>query len=87
MKLRLAMLAAGAALIGTTAVAADPAASSRQPQQADSPAPRLLLASADEVRAPAPSDQQAASTPKRPRIARVTTCRCGDPQPQAEQDQ
>jgi hypothetical protein len=36
--------------------------------------PAAVLASADHVRAPA----QPAEAPKKPRAARVTTCRCGE---------
>jgi hypothetical protein len=39
----------------------------------------VVLASVDEVRAPVPANTGQAATPaKRPRVGRVTTCRCAD---------
>jgi hypothetical protein len=79
MHVRFAFLAA-AALAGTSAYAAEapkaPVRPAAQPQTSD---PAVVLASADSLRPANPADQQPATTPKR-RIARVTTCRCGDPQ-------
>ena len=72
------MMIAALALAAGTAASAEPTKASAQPaaQPANRPAPTVLLASADQVRAPAPSDQ--ANPPAKPhRAARVTTCRCG----------
>jgi hypothetical protein len=84
MHVRFAVVAA-ATLLGAAAVAAaEPAsAPAKAPAQPQShPAP-VVLASADQVQAPA-ADAQPAAQPKRARVARVTTCRCGDPQVQPE---
>jgi hypothetical protein len=68
-----AMLAAG------TAAAAEPPKAPSKPvaQPSDRPAP-VLLASADQVSAPSPAQNQSAPAPVRKRAARVTACRCGD---------
>ena len=69
----------------TAAPAAYAEPSKPQGQAANQASSRpLVLASAEAVKAPvAAGDQQAAA--KRPRVARVTTCRCGDPQPADDQ--
>ena len=68
------------------AFAAEPAKPPVQPATQQRPAPaQVVLASADDVRVPSDTDQQAQSAPKRPRVGRITTCRCGDPQAQPEQ--
>jgi hypothetical protein len=66
------------ALAAGTAASAEPTKAPAQPaaQPANRPPPTVLLASADQVRAPAPSDQ-ANSSAKPHRAARITTCRCG----------
>jgi hypothetical protein len=46
--------------------------------------PAVVLASADTVRTPAQDSAQPTSAPAKRRVARVTTCRCGDPQPDPE---
>jgi hypothetical protein len=84
------VLIAAATLMSASAYAAGPARpsaqSAAQPQPESQVAPaQVMLASADDVRASATADQQAPAARKRPRIARVTTCRCGDPQAQQEQ--
>jgi hypothetical protein len=79
------VLIAAATLVGSVAFAAQPAKppvqSSTQPQRRPAD---VVLASADQVREAAPSEQQASAPAKRPRVARVTTCRCGDPEPQPQ---
>jgi predicted component of type VI protein secretion system len=50
-----------------------------EPQRA-----QIVLASAEQVN-PGPTQQQAQPTVRRARVARVTTCRCGDQQ--AEPDE
>ncbi len=77
MHARFVMIAA-VALAAGTAASAEPAKAPAQPatQPANRSATAVLLASADQVRSPAPSDQ--ASPQSKPhRAARVTTCRCG----------
>ena len=71
----------------TTACAAYAEPSKPQGQEASQASSRpLVLASAEAVKAPvAAAGQQAPA--KRPRVARVTTCRCGDPIPQDDSDQ
>jgi hypothetical protein len=81
------ILIAAAALTSASAFAAEPA--TKPPvQQSSQPEPasaHVMLASADDVQAPAPTaDQQTPAPPKR-RLARVTTCRCGDQQAQPDQ--
>ena len=74
-----------ASLTTATAAFAEPP---KPPVQATSqPSSRpIVLASAEAVKAPvATADQQEPA--KRPRVARVTTCRCGDPVPQDDADQ
>ena len=77
MHVRFVLIAA--ALIGTGAFAADapkaPVQAAAQPQ-AGSPPP-VVLASAEDVRAPSNADRQAEAPAKPARVARVTTCRCG----------
>ena len=72
------VLIAAASLVTSSAFAADaptvPVHPASQPQSSP-----VVLASADQVRAP--SAEQQAPAPQKRRIARVTTCRCGDPQP------
>ena len=82
-------------LIGSTIlalaapVAADPANPVQRESAVQAPANRpaqVVLASAEQVQAEVPADTQAAATPpKRPRAARVTSCRCGDQAAQPEQ--
>jgi hypothetical protein len=77
---------AAAMLVGSAAFAAEPVKPAAQAATQAQPRPtEVVLASADQVPAPAPREQQAAAPAKRPRAGRVTTCRCGDPQAQPEQ--
>ena len=71
-----------AALMSANAFAAEPhKAPDRSPAQPQTAAPSLVLASAEAVQTPAAAGQSATAPGKRPRVGRVTTCRCGDPQP------
>ena len=85
------VLIAAAALMSANAFAAEPhKAPETAPAQPQPAAPSLVLASADVVRTQAPADQSTSPAAKRPRVGRVTTCRCGDPQPadsDADQEQ
>jgi hypothetical protein len=80
MSVRLIMIVA--ALTVTSSALAEPA----KPQSAQSNPPRrppaeLVLASAETAQAPAPDASEQTPAPVKHRAARVTTCRCGDPQP------
>lgn len=78
------ILIAAATLMAGSVNAAEPLKPGPQPAAQPQHAPaQIVLASADEVRTPSP-DQQASSPPKR-RVARVTTCRCGDAETQSEE--
>lgn len=73
------MLIANASLALAAPALAEPA---KAPDQQADRAPRpaaVVLASAEQVRAPG-ADQQPQQPVKRARVARVTSCRCGDPQ-------
>ena len=74
-------------IVAASLVLAWPAAAAEKPaappvQQASQPADQrapTVLASADAVKMPPQLTADASQTiPKRPRAARVTTCRCGD---------
>ena len=83
------LLAASAILAIAAPAAADPANPVQRESAVQAPANRpaqVVLASAEQVQAEVPADTQAAATPpKRPRAARVTSCRCGDQAAQPEQ--
>lgn len=87
MYLRSAMIAA-AVLAGSPAAAGGPTkapvASSARSANHASP---VVLASAERVVGSVPPADVRSDQPKRPRAARVTTCRCGDIQPQAEEQE
>ena len=79
--------AAALATFGASASAEPPKSAPKQPAAAPTdsqPRPaQIVLASADPVRTPA----EASPAPVKRRIApRITTCRCGDPQPTPEPD-
>jgi len=85
---RLFAIAALALLASGAATGAEPvkskAPNAPQPQRSA----EVVLASAGPVQSPAPANQMQSSAPAKRRVARVTTCRCGDPQPEPEtQDQ
>lgn len=72
-------LIASTALGIATAAAAEPPKAARETAQPQSRPAEVVLASADQVQAPQVNPQDQAPAPvKRPRAARVTTCRCGD---------
>ena len=85
MHARLVMIAAAALTIGATAAAEPPKSEPRDTAQPANRSAEVILASADQVRAvpvadeavPA-ADQPVATPAKRPRAARVTSCRCGE---------
>lgn len=47
----------------------------------------VILASASDVLRPSPTDASHPAKPPRRPAPRVTTCRCGDPQPEPDQQQ
>ena len=80
MTARLMFVAATTLALATAAVAADPAKPDLHQAGAVQPQREIVLASA-ETKAPAPVANAQAPAPAKRRVARVTTCRCGDPQP------
>ena len=87
MHTRFAWIAA-IALMSTNAFAAEPATpAARQPSQQQPASPQMVLASADDVRTPAPAEQREAPQARPHRVARVTTCRCGDTGAQPDSQQ
>jgi hypothetical protein len=83
MRMRALIVSAAILTIPGSAAAEPPKAPQVRPATRTAP---VIFASADQLPArPVPAD--AASTPaKRPRVGRVTTCRCGgDPQPQVQE--
>jgi hypothetical protein len=84
MHVRLGLIGAATLFGAAAALAAEPAKQpAKAPAQAQPRSAPVVLASADPVQAPAPQAKPAAQ-PKHARVARVTTCRCGDPQVQPE---
>ena len=85
MRIRIAMIALAATSIGAVAVAQP----DKDEQSAKAPKPAaagpVVLASAINVRRPSPTDSERAAEPVRRPTPRVTTCRCGDPQPADDQ--
>jgi hypothetical protein len=86
---RFALIAA-AALTSVSAFAAEPVKPApQQPSQTQPVSAQVILASADDVRAPSTVEQQPTAHRKPHGVARVTTCRCGDviPPPNDSDDQ
>lgn len=84
MQLRWIFLAA--ALAGAPALAETPRSLPPQAAQPQQPQPKeLVLASAGPAKSADQIAQPAPAGPKH-RFARVTTCRCGDPQPAEAED-
>ena len=72
----------GAALAGTPGLAETPKSSPPQAAHREQPQPKpVVLASADAAKAANQVAQPARPEEPKHRFARVTTCRCGDPQP------
>jgi hypothetical protein len=82
MRSRCLLIASIAAVTGAAAGAepAQPAAPTAREQAQPASAPKpVVLASADQVQTTPPGvSEQVAAPVKRPRAARVTTCRCGN---------
>ena len=68
-----------AALLAGSAAAEPPKNATAKPAGAGPRPTEVVLASAETPRATTPESQPNA-TPAKRRVARVTTCRCGDPQ-------
>ncbi|MES2135529.1 MAG: hypothetical protein V4502_00535 [Pseudomonadota bacterium] len=81
MTARFLITAAAISLAG--AAVAEPAKNDSPPPPHARPA--VVLASADQAQPPAPQSGQQATTPIKHRVSRVTSCRCGDPQVDPEQ--
>lgn len=81
-------IAMRARLVGIALFVTTGSVASAEPQKAPSqPAPqstKIVLASADVVRTPGQVSTKPASTPAKRFAGRVTTCRCGAPQPAPE---
>ena len=75
---------AGVLTIATAAIAEPPTSAPQKPAQPQGHPAEIVLASADAVPSPNPDASRNAPTPAKRRIARVTTCRCGDPQTGAD---
>lgn len=86
MHARSVIIAAAALALATSAIAQSAKTQAPQPNSTQThPAP-VVLASADHM-ASAPVGDAAPAQAKPHRAARVTTCRCGDPQPAPQDDQ
>ena len=58
---------------------AEPAKPEAREPSGNATRPAVVLASAEQAQTPAPANSEQAAAPvKRPRVGRVTTCRCGD---------
>ena len=77
------LIIAATALAFAGSAAAEPAKPAAQPAPANRPA-EVVLASADQIR-PAVVAQAQATPAKKPRAARVTTCRCAGQTAQNDQ--
>jgi hypothetical protein len=85
MKMTICLPLAIAAMLSAEAAIAQPAkGDSKVPVAAPQPPAKVVLASAEDVRAPASTGQPTPAAVKRP-VPRVTTCRCGDQQPDQDQ--
>ena len=83
---RLIVVAALTLTMGNPLLAEPAKTRDQQPQaRPATPSAAVVLASAETIRDVAPSADQQAAPVKRPRVARVTTCRCGGQQAQDQQ--
>jgi hypothetical protein len=80
MTARLMIIAAAALMAGTSATAEPAKPDNQQANPPSRPPAALVLASAEEAQPQAPAADQPSPAPVKHRAARVTTCRCGDPQ-------
>jgi hypothetical protein len=83
---RYLLIASAALAFAGSAAAEPPKADARDAAQPKNAPAKVLLASADQVQAPAPAVPDAAApVPLKKRAARVTSCRCGGQTPQQQQ--
>jgi hypothetical protein len=83
-----ALIVAIAASAATASGAAQPSKNESRPPTPTRPqAAPVVLASATELREQSTAETQRPAEPAKRRIARVTTCRCGDPQPDEGQQE
>jgi hypothetical protein len=78
--MRIRFLAIAALLAGATPALSETPRAPQQPQPQAKPQV-VVLASADTVKPTADEAAQPVTVQPKHRIARVTTCRCGDPDP------
>jgi hypothetical protein len=83
MRARLTVIAA-MLTVGSAALAEPPKSQAAPPPSTQKSPAEVILASADTTHAPNPDAGQPNAGPAKRRIARVTTCRCGDAQPESE---
>ena len=86
MKIRVIMIAIAAASMAAAAAAQPGKDEPKNSKPAAAQTP-VILASANDVRHPSPTDASRPTEPVRRPAPRVTTCRCGDPQPEPGQQQ
>lgn len=80
MRARLVVIFAATTVFAGSAIAAEPASPPARPaEQPQAQHPDIVLASADPLASPS-TGPQAQPAPRHARVARVTTCRCGDQQ-------
>ena len=83
--MRACAIAVGALLTLSSPALAEPAKRDAPKPVAERKRPTsVVLASADTLRGPAPTSPQPNADPVKRVVPRVTTCRCGDPQPDPE---
>lgn len=85
MQARFLILTAATLSMGAAAIAEPAKAPAGAANQAPQPRVEVVLASADEAQPATPPSAQPITTPIKRRVARVTTCRCGDQQADPEQ--
>jgi hypothetical protein len=85
MQARFLVLTTAALAMGAAAIAEPAKAPAGSAGQAPQPPVQIVLASADEAQPATPQNAQPTATPIKRRVARVTTCRCGDQQADPEQ--
>jgi hypothetical protein len=86
MNIRVVMIAISAASMAAAAAAQPGKDEPKNSKPAAAQTP-VILASASNVRRPSPTDANRPTEPARRPAPRVTTCRCGDPQPEQDQQQ
>ena len=74
------LLIAAAVLTGASLASAEPVKPEAREANANTSRPSaVVLAAAEQTQTPTPANSDQSVTPvKRPRVGRVTTCRCGD---------